>query len=71
MQFKLQLPKGATEVENFIHRICDHYGFSDATISVEGDIAGNNLVISYPENYSVNHSPSMEKRVDSVPGLQC
>ena len=67
MQFKLQLPKKANKVESFIHSICDHYGFSDATISIEGD----NLVISYPENYSVNHSPSMEKRVDSVPGLQC
>ena len=67
MEFQLNLPIDALTLESFLHKICDHYGFSDAKISTNG----NHLIISYPENYSFNRTPAIERHADSVPGLQC
>lgn len=54
MEYSLPLPTNATAVENFMHKICDHHGFLNATVSS----VNGNLVISYDDEAQSPHQPS-------------
>ena len=65
MQFKISLPTDAAKVESFLHKICDAHGFTNTVVSSDG----SNLIVEYPDG--ISPTPSIEHRVDHVPGCIC
>lgn len=64
-KFSLQLPTDASKVESFLHKICDAHGFTNTVVSSDG----TSLIVEYPDGIAPH--PSLERHVDSVPGLRC
>ena len=56
MQYTLELPRTALEVESFLHKCCDFHGFSNCMVTING----SRLVLNYDEPVTDTKLPSTE-----------